>query len=98
MLRESLFRVKAYLQCSDFTEKKAKVRLKRSMGGFRERVGFEVRLGGCIRAFRPMLGGENPLGCTVMKVFPRKGACPVVWLAYSRGGREGQRWAGGANR
>ena len=62
------------------------------MRGFRERVVFEVRLRGCIRACRPMLGDENPLGCTVMKVFPRKGACPVVWWAYSGGGREGQRW------
>ena len=53
---------------------------------------YEVRLGGCIRTCRPMLGDENPLGHTVMKVFPGKGACPLVWLAYSVGGREGQRW------
>lgn len=92
MLCESLFRVKVYLQCNDFIDKKAKVQLKRSMGGFREWVVYEVRLGGCIRTCRPMLGDENPLGHMVMKVFPGKGACPVVWLAYSVGGREGQRW------
>ena len=38
MLCESLFRVKVYLQYNDFIEKKAKVQLKRSMGGFREWV------------------------------------------------------------
>ena len=53
---------------------------------------FDVRLGGYIRACRLMLGDENPLGRMAMKVFPRKCAWPLVWSAYSVGGRECQRW------